>query len=750
MYKNLDLSALSIDDIVEEYKLLHARHEQLKQHCEADAQRIHELKRSLDTSMAAEKYLTQELEHFNAQAQVACPDSELRLQQELDELRRKYRNLQLEHETLQQDHDAKAEESHCLKTKLEATVRELDASEALKANSAHDECVNRLNLMEQENAELMHKLAEYEDAKVKNTFAVAEQEKTIEILKDQVSCLEENLRGKRDELEEKLQLLESSQEQLVDANAKIAMLSSAPEQNDRKGNSLFAEVDDQRQVMKHLLASQKKSYLDMKKIFNESKFEIHRLKRENIAMHTELQACSTIFCSADKTYQNKLNERIRQLMVQNVKLEHNLNVSQERLRDLASQKSVTWLDSMLDFCKRETDELKSQLHSMHIQKATIEEQLRNVQQEMARWRFESLKSRCVLIDRENLLTEHKIAFKQVKVMEFDIKEAELKAALPRIASALPSATSSPLNVATPTEVNSMVMPTAPSSPINVAAEVISLVTPLKASLVSTTEVIVLDTPLKLEPQETTPATPIELKQELSATEEQATLVEPEMTCKMEPAELTAVEQLPPVAKPIKKGTPIKQRIGLIKVKAEQELLSPRNEPEDQTEQKHPAAELLVAAKPNRKGTPVKFAQIKTEFPEDEEAMNSPARPQRKGTPVKIKEDIEINSMPLRKGTPGSMKFSAEEKPAMQEATNSNVRSIMAKKRDIFAEANLKSVQFSSSDPIVHNLSPDVCSPVESRKENEQPAGKDIKPIKKSQNIIRRIVVAPKNSGFSLK
>lgn len=56
-------------------------------------------------------------------------------------------------------------------------------------------------------------------------------QRTIEILKDQVSCLEENLRCKRDELEEKVQLLESSQEQLVDANAKIALLSSTPEQS---------------------------------------------------------------------------------------------------------------------------------------------------------------------------------------------------------------------------------------------------------------------------------------------------------------------------------------------------------------------------------------------------------------------------------------------------------------------------------------------------------------------------------------
>ncbi|KAH8378388.1 hypothetical protein KR093_011102 [Drosophila rubida] len=718
MYKNLDLSALSIDDIVEEYKLLHGRHEQLKERCEADAQRIHELKRSLETSLAAEKYLTQELEQYNAQAQVACPSSELRLQQELDELRRKYRSLQLEHETLQQDHDAKSEETHSLKSKLEATARELESSVALKVNSAHDECANRLTAVEQENAELMLKLADYEDAKVQNTFAVAEQEKTIEILKDQVSCLEENLRGKRDELEEKLQLLESSQEQLVDANAKIAMLSSAPEQNDRKGNSLFAEVDDQRQAMKHLLASQKKSYLDMKKIFNESKSEIHRLKRENIAMHTELQACSTIFCSADKTYQNKLNERIRQLLVQNVKLEHNLNVSQERLRDLASQKSVTWLDSMLDFCKRETDELKTQLHSMHIQKATIEEQLRNVQQEMARWRFESLKSRCVLIDRENLLTEHKIAFKQVKVMEFNIREAELNAALPRIVSALPTC------------------PIAASSPLNVmdASEVISLVTPLKVKLESTSEVLVLDTPLKIEPQESTN----DVKQELPEREEQATAIEQEMQCKMELTELTAVVQQPIVAKPIKKGTPVKQRMGLIKVKAEQELLS----------EEHQAAELLVASKPNRKGTPVKFAQLKTEQAEDEEAMHSPAKPQRKGTPVKMNEDLEIESKAVRKPTP--MKISSEEKSPIQEVTNNNVRSIMSKKRDLFAEDNHKNVQFSSSDPIVHNLSPDVCSPVESHKENAQPAGKNIKPPQKSQNIIRRIVVAPKNSGFSLK
>ncbi|XP_017858698.1 PREDICTED: protein Spindly [Drosophila arizonae] len=732
MYNNLDLNALTIEDIVEEYKLLHERHERLKERSEEDAQRLHELKRSLDTSLAAERYLTQELEHLSAQTQASGPTPEPRVQQELEELRRKYKNLQLEHETLQQDYDAKVEDVVSLKAKLESAVRDLESFALVKANSVDDEITSRFNAMELENAELMHKLAEYEEIKVKNTFAIAEQEKTIEMLKDQIDCLEQNLRSKRDELEEKLQVLESTQEQLVDANAKIAMLSSAPEHNDRKGNSLFAEVDDQRQVMKHLLASQKKSYLDMKKIFNESKFEIHRLKRENAAMHTELQACSTIFCSADKTYQNKLNERIRKLLQQNAKLEHNLNVTQERLRELARQKSVTWLDSMLDFCKRETDELKTQLHSMHIQNATLEEQLRNMQQDMARWRFESLKSRCVLIDRENLLMEHKIAFKPMKAMEFDIKEAEIKAALPRIAS-VPAA---PANVTTKAEfivVDTLLKP--PAVCVNVQ-----------------TDVILLDTPLKAEPEAVPrPAIkyaqlscPIKVKRELieqpstenSAQEQQLEQIE----CKTEPEQTDVIEPLS-ASSPLISTPPVAH----IRVKSEQQLMSPEMESDGAR------AELpSLPAKPQRKGTPIQLRQMKAKIDDDEEQDQAPtpAKPQRKGTPVKTKQEpLEFHEIceakPLRKGTPVRVKASAMDTEA---AGHGAVRSILTKKRDLFAEDNQKNVQFSSSAPIVHNLSPDVCSPPPCGKENA--LSQDVKPVKKSQGIIRRIVVPSKKPASS--
>ncbi|XP_016962201.1 protein Spindly [Drosophila biarmipes] len=756
MFKNLDLSALSVDDIVEEYKLLHDRHQQLKDQSEKDAQRIYELKRSLDTALAAEAYLTQELEQLGSQPVATNSGGDA---QELEELRRKYKALKEEQDTLQQDLDSKVEESSQLRSKLAAAERELADKAATRSADLHEECLARLTALEAENSELMQKLAEYEDARVANTFAVAEKEKTIECLQDRVSCMEQNLNCKRDELEEKLQLLESCQEQLVDANAKIALLTSAPENNDRKGNSLFAEVDDQRQAMKNLLAAQKKSYLDMKKTFSDSQFEIRRLKRENVAMHTELQACSTIFCSADKTYQNKLNERIRHLMAANESLERQLNLSQERLRQLASEKSVTWLDSMLDFCKRETDELKAQLHSMRIQKAGLEERMRSVQQEMARWRFESLKSRCVLIDRENLLTEHKIGFKPMQAMEFNIKEAELKAALPRIVSVLPSSPRTTAQLSAP-----------------------------KTSLISDptpTETILLDTPVKPAVKEEVmehlkhaakPAlkgTPVKVKQESEEFEikhmTNSTSIKTIMGVKIKRENNLNLENGIPVN--VKKETPVNVEMEASDIipkcqmegnsptkipnKAETPINLSEAEEEDQKTNEAPA-------KPLMKGTPVKQRLGGIKVKSSEILLETPAKPQRKGTPVKLvkliteTEDSGDEETSLKMEGIGVVNSSAPQKPqrkgtsvktaVIKDATNNNVRSILSQKRGVFAEDSQKAVKFSANDPIVHNLSPlEKSQSEELVKENAKPTetgeSNDIKPTIKRPNIIRRIVVS---------
>lgn len=173
---NLDLNSLSVDDIVEEYKLLHNRHQQLKSQSDQDAQRIYELKRNLDTALAAEAYLTQELEQLSTQPQDTNSSWNT---QELEELRRKYRNLQAEQESLQLDYDQKAEEARDLKAQLDARERELSERASVGSRDLHEDCVARLNALELENCELMQKLADYEDNSAKTTLAVAEKDVII-------------------------------------------------------------------------------------------------------------------------------------------------------------------------------------------------------------------------------------------------------------------------------------------------------------------------------------------------------------------------------------------------------------------------------------------------------------------------------------------------------------------------------------------------------------------------------------------
>lgn len=426
----MDVSSISIEELQEEYQKLKEKYSQLCALSDSDRQRIHELKRSLDTATAAEAYLSQELEQLSS-VQTSQDDVLLhKKQNEIDELKKRQAVLLTENEDLHEDVAVLRAENEKLKQEikeLKAQVRPVEVTYQIPKEYAE-----LRDKLEAENLELLAKLDETHECVVKFTMALAEKEKHIEIFKDQVICLEENLQSKREEVDEKTHLLESAQEQVVEMNAKIAQLTSCPDNAERKGNSLFAEVDDQRQAMKQLLASQKKSYLQMKKIFNESQNEIRRLKRENVAMHTELQTCSTIFCNADKAYKEKLNERILQLLKQNEDLEKKLMFTQQELLSMANDKGVVWLDSMLLFCKTETDNLKQELHGIRIQKGILEEKFRNSQQELAKWRFEALKLRCILIDRESLLTDNRISFKIYASRDFTFSESELKTARPQL------------------------------------------------------------------------------------------------------------------------------------------------------------------------------------------------------------------------------------------------------------------------------------------------------------------------------
>lgn len=89
----------------------------------------------------------------------------------------------------------------------------------------------------------------------------------------------------------------------------------------------------------------------MKKKYTEREFEIRHLKRENAAMQKEVEICKSIFLSADKNFRSKLNERIAQLVKSNEELEKKMSWTNLKIAELAKDKGIDWLDSMLEFCK---------------------------------------------------------------------------------------------------------------------------------------------------------------------------------------------------------------------------------------------------------------------------------------------------------------------------------------------------------------------------------------------------------------
>ncbi|XP_054084739.1 uncharacterized protein LOC105211597 [Zeugodacus cucurbitae] len=358
----IEYMSLPLEDLQDYYGKLFERYRQLRDGTEADHQRIHELKRNLETAYAAEKYLSQEIEELMQTIASMERDNKVqaKVHSEVEDLRRQHHTLTTDYTTLQQDYATLSAENVEIRKQLETVKSTRRLTKSSIVNAGTDELFNRIATLEGENFSLVQKLEEFQESMVRQTLALAERERNIEVLREQVTYLEENLRSKLEDLDEKSNLLDCTQEYLEEANARLALMETKPEGVDRKGKSLFAEVNYQRRTMKKLLAAQKKSYIDMKKLCNGSQSEIKRLKRENIALHKELKQCTSLLCSADRSYQaDKLNERIRQLLRQVESLEKQLEVSQRRLSYMDNYKDVGWLDSILSFCKNETDELKS-------------------------------------------------------------------------------------------------------------------------------------------------------------------------------------------------------------------------------------------------------------------------------------------------------------------------------------------------------------------------------------------------------
>lgn len=168
---------------------------------------------------------------------------------------------------------------------------------------------------------------------------------------------------------------------------------------------MFAEVDDQRQKMKKILQGERSHYFEMKKMVNAKEMEIRRLKRENLNIKSEIQACNILLKRAEQLSSVHNRNYLAQLECDKQELQKELKMSEEKLIDVLSEKKMHWVETMLTTTAQESRDLKDKNYVLLREKTMLADNHSKALKDLSKARLDSIKLK-VLLGR--IVDEHKI------------------------------------------------------------------------------------------------------------------------------------------------------------------------------------------------------------------------------------------------------------------------------------------------------------------------------------------------------
>lgn len=170
-------------------------------------------------------------------------------------------------------------------------------------------------------------------------------------------------------------------------------------------------MDDQRKLMKEVLQYERLNQSEMKNLLNFKEFEIRRLKRENQNIKHEIQSCSTLLMRSEKINSEAFQSHVHQLEKSVKQLERELKETQEKLVDLAKDRNLGWIDSIITVNEANQRESRERLMKAMMDNSLLSDNLLNVQRDLVTVQMKNLQLR-TLISR---ILERK----SIKVIESD-------------------------------------------------------------------------------------------------------------------------------------------------------------------------------------------------------------------------------------------------------------------------------------------------------------------------------------------
>ncbi|XP_076263628.1 uncharacterized protein LOC143198350 [Rhynchophorus ferrugineus] len=239
---------------------------------------------------------------------------------------------------------------------------------------------------------LLEKHQELEEAFEISQIKQIQMEKDIEQYKEELEQFKELYEDKRSEVLEYATLNEKLNEELLYAQKELEINKHKPLEENSKGNSLFAEVDDRRVYLQKTVNDMKSDYIRMKQERGELIKQISNLRKENVDLQTRWKKDIEQIEEDKQMVSDSLQSHLKLLQdiidKQKIELEEKPKSSEDNL-----SLEYKFYQDMIDCKHQEVKELEEKLSKKSLGEYLLTSSLAHANKEIRQLRLKIMEKR---------------------------------------------------------------------------------------------------------------------------------------------------------------------------------------------------------------------------------------------------------------------------------------------------------------------------------------------------------------------
>ncbi|EZA60955.1 hypothetical protein X777_08167 [Ooceraea biroi] len=381
-----------LEQQLEESLIVQDDYKKLKQENECYRQQLHVLRLKLAASNALEK----ELQESNEGLERSLAQCTAKAEEMFSEKEGRYKIKKEEYENYIADLETDAADKKC---KIMELHEELRKYKDLINKCSHSTTVTEDTSSAQykEKIEQLLQLLQNEE---KKGIALEERLRDTE---SQYQEIKDILKVTKEQLVEKSEALQNTREELAMNRLELESLKVTPASDTCKGNSLFAEVEDRRQVLLDKMKALQCKYNEMKRILNVKTSKIDLLKAEKAAMVRKWETDAIDAQQEDADLLEKYKIRIVEL---ENKLKAEIKNNKQAEEVLSTDDNFSYTQSLLIKKKKEIKELNERIERQAMLMLMQEDTNHNISRQLRFWQTKAMMMKAEILSiKAQLQTE---------------------------------------------------------------------------------------------------------------------------------------------------------------------------------------------------------------------------------------------------------------------------------------------------------------------------------------------------------